>query len=138
MTSPETEAPSGPKKGLWRELRGWLALAAVVGAIVALLAYVFFLEQAGRFVAPVACRGEFSADYEVDKTERIVAGGSRVTDTYMACISEDGERKDVRGPLIFGSLFVEITVVLFMLLVLLVRDRLAEVRRAARQQSGQG
>lgn len=89
-------------------------------------------------MSPVTCRGEFSAVYEVDKTERIVAGGQRVTDTYTACISEDGERKDVSGPLIFGTLFVEIAVVLFALLVLSMRDRLAEVPRATRQQPGQG
>ncbi len=67
---------------------------------------------------------------------RTVAGGSRVTDTYMACLSEDGERRDVSGPLIFGTLFVEITVVLFALFVPLMKDRLAKVRRATRQQPG--
>ena len=111
---------SEPKTLLGRLWNG-LFLALIGGAIVGLLGYVLLLEQTARFVAPLACRGEYSAGYDVDRRVTSDVRG-RVEDVYMACVSEAGERQDVRGPVIFGTLFVEATAILLALYLLLFRE----------------
>ena len=127
---PEDTGPkfSEPKTFLGR-LRSGLYLALIGGVFVGLLSYVLLLEQTARFVAPVACRGEFSAGYDVDRVVTTDVRG-RVEDVYMACLSEAGERQDVRGPVIFGTLFVEATAILLAVYLLLYREHVSE--------SGQG
>lgn len=99
------------------------AVLALMGALIlAGLGYWLFLGQTARFVAPVACRGEHSAGYDVDQPVTNVAG-RRLQDAYLACLSDDGSRKPVGGLLIFATLTVEAFVVLFLLYLLLLRGR---------------
>jgi hypothetical protein len=116
----DTGSKFSESKTLLGRLWNGLVLASIGGAIVGLLGYVLLLEQTARFVAPVACRGEYSAGYDVDRLVTTDVRG-RVEDVYMACVSEAGERQEVRGPVIFGTLFVEATAILLAVYVLVFR-----------------
>lgn len=97
------------------------AFLALVGALIAAgIGYWLLLDQTARFVAPVACRGEYSAGYTVAQPVTNVAG-RRIQDAYLSCLSEDGSRKPVGGVLIYGTLTVEAFVALFLLYLLLAR-----------------
>lgn len=101
------------------------AFLALIGALLlGGLAYWLFLDQTARFVAPVACRGEYSAGYDVDQPVTNVAG-RRIQDAYMACLSDDGTRKPVGGVLIYATLTTEAFVVLFLLYLVWKRTRSA-------------
>ena len=100
------------------------AFLALLGAlIVAGVGYWLLFEQTARFVAPVACVGEYSADYEVVEPVTNV-GGRRIQDVYLFCVSEDGSRKTVGGLLIYATLTAEAFVALFLLYLLLARRSL--------------
>lgn len=97
---------------------------ALIGALIlAGLGYWLFLDQTARFVAPVACRGEHSAAYEVDQPVSNV-GGRRLQDAYLSCLSEDGSRRPVGGLLIYTTLAVEAFVALFLLYLFAVSGSL--------------